>query len=54
VKEYWIVYPEEKMVMVFTLDENGNYGKPMTYFSEEEIAVGVLPDLKVPLDRVFE
>lgn len=54
VKEYWIVYPEEKMIMIFNLNKNKEYGKPKIYSSKDVIETDILPGLKVELARVFE
>lgn len=53
VQEYWVVYPSEKMVQVYTLDEHGRYGTPSVYVNGEQAPVGVLPGLAVDLGRVF-
>ncbi len=54
VKEYWVVYPAEKMIHVFSLDEHGRYGDPMIYVEGEQAPVAVLPGLVIDVDRVFE
>jgi len=53
VKEYWVIYPSEKMLHVFTLDEHGNYGDPDVYVNGEQAPVGVLPGLVIDLAIVF-
>ncbi|MEW6381383.1 MAG: Uma2 family endonuclease [bacterium] len=53
VREYWLVYPEEKIVMVFILGENGEYGKPRTYSGQDTIEVSFLEGLTVNLVPVF-
>jgi len=56
VKEYWVVHPADRVVMVFHLDGN-KYGRPMTYSPEEPgantVRVGILPDLEINLGEVF-
>ncbi len=54
VKEYWIVHPVDRVVMVFGLDETGRYGKPAVYTPENNIEVGILPGLVIELDPVFK
>lgn len=54
VKEYWIVHPEEKVISVFTLGENGQYGRPDVYSREDKIKTPLLEGLEVDLDFVFE
>jgi len=53
VPEYWIVMPEDKTVLVFTLNEQGCYGNPTVYVGEEQVPVGVLPGLVIDLKEVF-
>lgn len=53
VAEYWIVYPAEKMVMVFHRGSDGAYGRPANFTSGERIPVGVLPELEIDLATVF-
>jgi len=53
VKEYWIVYPAEKIVMVFTLGENSQYGRPSVYSQEDKIAVPLLGAVTIDLGPVF-
>ncbi|OHD11028.1 MAG: hypothetical protein A2Y41_02745 [Spirochaetes bacterium GWB1_36_13] len=52
VREYWVVYPFEKIVMVFFL-ENGSYGKARIFSSEETIESSAVKDLKADLKKVF-
>ncbi|MBI4650597.1 Uma2 family endonuclease [Candidatus Desantisbacteria bacterium] len=47
VKEYWIVHPTDKTIMVFKLGKNKEYGKPAMYSKGDKIEVGILPGLKV-------
>jgi Uma2 family endonuclease len=54
VQEYWIVEPEGKTVMVFTLQEDGRYGRPQMYTEDDTITVNTIPDLHVDLKRVFK
>jgi len=53
VKEYWIVYPVEKITMVFTLEKNGEYSKPKTYSQQEKIEIVFLAGLTIDLEPVF-
>ncbi|OHD12571.1 MAG: hypothetical protein A2Y41_02610 [Spirochaetes bacterium GWB1_36_13] len=52
VKEYWVVYPVEMIVMVFTL-ENEIYRKAKVFSKEETIESLVVCDLKVNLKNIF-
>jgi Uma2 family endonuclease len=53
VKEFWIVYPNDKMVEVFLLNENGTYNESIVYDDEDSIVPSVLPALIVDLEKVF-
>lgn len=53
VKEYWIVDPVHKTVMVFTPGEDKLYGKSIIYSSEDKIKVGILEELEIDLSMVF-
>lgn len=53
VKEYWIVDPDEKTVIVMTLEDGQHYA-PTAYSANATIPVGVLEDCKIDLKPVFE
>jgi len=53
VKEYWIVDPDGKFVDVFSLQENGRYGRPEIFTDENKITVNVFEDLEIDLSKVF-
>ncbi len=50
VKEYWIVDPSDKTVMVFLLQEGA---KAVPYGETDKIPVGVLPECIIDLEPVF-
>ena len=52
VKEYWVVDPDTKVVLVHTL-EDGRYGTPVAYISNSKISVTVLDDCTIDLSTVF-
>lgn len=54
IKEYWIVHPTEKTLMVFYLNEEGKYvpTKPLT--TGDVVQSKVLPGLSLDLNEVFE
>lgn len=54
VKEYWIIEPENKLVSVFTLQENQRYGRPDVYSEEDKIQVSIFPELLIDLKPVFD
>ncbi|GAB6155697.1 Uma2 family endonuclease [Desulfosporosinus burensis] len=51
VPEYWIVEPENRLVSVFTLQENNRYGRPEVYAEDHTIKVGAI---HVSLPSAFE
>jgi Uma2 family endonuclease len=53
VKEYWIVHPTDKIVMVRILDEHGKYGMPVFYEGQGKLMMVTLPGLEIDLDKVF-
>lgn len=52
VKEYWIVDPEEKTVIVMTLEDGEHYA-PTAYSANARVPVGVLEDCVIDLGPVF-
>ncbi|EGW36551.1 Uma2 family endonuclease [Desulfosporosinus sp. OT] len=53
VREYWIIHPIDKIIMVYTLIENGKYARPEVYQIEEVIKIGIFEDLSISLAEVF-
>lgn len=53
VKEYWIVNPHGKNIMVFKLDRSKKYKKPETYFPGDDLEVGIFKNSIIKLDDVF-
>ncbi|OQA71639.1 MAG: hypothetical protein BWY32_03858 [bacterium ADurb.Bin243] len=55
VKEYWIVNPDGKNIMVFKFDNKSKkYKRPETYFAGDVLKAGIFKDLKIKLDDVFK
>jgi Uma2 family endonuclease len=53
VQEYWVIHPGEDSLMIFTLGDDGRYGRPCGY-GRGDIAVSrVLDGLEVDLEAVF-
>lgn len=52
VREYWIVDPDKKLVLVYAL-VNGQYYVPEVYTAKDAVPVGVLEDCNVDLASVF-
>lgn len=53
VPEYWIVHAVDKTVSVYRRGQEGLYGKPALFTSEERAPVGILPELEIDLSTVF-
>ena len=47
VKEYWIVNPIKKNILVYKLDENERYGMPDIYTFEDKVKVGIYDNLEI-------
>jgi len=57
VKEYWVVYPNDKAVTVFLLQPNGNYDEGTTYDVSNRTTkapVQTLKGLVIDLEELFE
>lgn len=52
-REYWIVYPLERIIMVHYLGEDGRYGEIQTFSVEDRLPVRVLESLTLELSRIF-
>jgi Uma2 family endonuclease len=53
VKEYWLIYPNDRTLLVYRLDENGTYARPDVFGAEELVPVPLLGELIVDMGRVF-
>jgi len=53
VKEYWIIHPIDRTVMVLKIGINNRYGRPETYTVEDNIRTDIFTDLTVALNEVF-
>jgi Uma2 family endonuclease len=53
VREYWIVYPEEKTIVLYRLNESLKYGRPEVYSEEDKIKVGIFESLEINLNEIF-
>ena len=54
VREYWIVFPNEKAVMVFDLDENGKYQARTIDEDQQFVQLKTLGDFQIDLEEVFK
>jgi len=54
VKEYWIVHPIDKVVMIYRLGDDGKYGRAEIYAKNDRVKVGIFEDLFIDLQEVFK
>lgn len=52
VKEYWIVFPNEEIIEIYTL-KNNTYQPYKTFFKENNLTSQVLKGLKMDLKKIF-
>ncbi|AFL75001.1 Protein of unknown function (DUF820) [Thiocystis violascens DSM 198] len=50
VREYWLVHPEERLLMIYRL-EQGVYGKPDVQELTGTTNVGILPEVAIQWDE---
>ena len=53
VKEYWIVLPNDRSLIIFTLDENGLYQSAKPLIRGDKVVSRVLTGLEIDLDEIF-
>ncbi len=53
VKEFWLVQPADKLVMVFILEADRTFGKVEIYDDTSKIPVHILPGLEIDMTTVF-
>lgn len=53
VKEYWLLYPNEKLLQLYRLGEDGRYGSPQAFGPEDRVQVPLLCDLEIDLSTVL-
>ncbi|OLN29832.1 Uma2 family endonuclease [Desulfosporosinus metallidurans] len=53
VREYWIIHPIDKIVMVYKLIQNGKFARPEVYQIDETIKLGIFDDFTISLANVF-
>ncbi len=53
VREYWLVHPTDRVVMVYRQEEGGRYRAPAVYSAEHQVPVGIFEGFLLDLRRVF-
>jgi len=53
VREYWIVNPQKKQVMIFRLMGNGDYNTPEIYGETDIAKIDIFDNLKINIGDIF-
>jgi Uma2 family endonuclease len=53
VREYWLVYPDEKAILIYHNDEN-NKGWGTYSLEDKEVPIGILPGFSINLEPLFD
>lgn len=54
VREYWIIHPDEKTFMAYTLDEQGKYQPSALKTIGDDIVTPILPGFSLDLEKTFD
>jgi Uma2 family endonuclease len=55
VREYWMVYPLERVILIYKLDgETGRYDDGEAYDKQTRAPVGIFPGFELDLAKLFE
>lgn len=53
VKEFWLVHPTDRIVMIYRLENDGVYGRPDVFADDDKFEVPLFPGLEIDLTKVF-
>jgi len=53
VKEYWLLYPNDRTLLVYKLSEEGRYSQPMVFGEGDIVPVPLLGDMFIDMGKVF-
>ncbi len=53
VKEYWLMYPNDRTLLVYRLSDDSRYGTPEVFGEGDSVPVSLLGDLTVDMGKVF-
>jgi len=53
VKEYWLLYPNDRTLLVYRLTDSSRYASPEVFGEGDTVPVQLLGDLAVDLGKVF-
>ncbi|MEN8120047.1 MAG: Uma2 family endonuclease [Bacteroidota bacterium] len=54
VKEYWIVYPNEKIIYQYVLNNKNKYEQKDIYTDDDKISPNIFPDLTIEFNDIFD
>ena len=54
VNQYWMIYPEQKIVVAFGLDKKGKYGRPDIYCETDIIQAETFKSISIDLSEIFQ
>jgi Uma2 family endonuclease len=54
VKEYWLMYPNDRTLLVYRLSETWKYSTPDVFGETDKVPVPLLGDLSIDLGKVFK
>jgi Uma2 family endonuclease len=53
VKEYWLMYPNDRTLLVYRLSEDGRYAPPEVFGDGDSVPVPLLGELEIDMGKVF-
>jgi Uma2 family endonuclease len=53
VKEYWLMYPNDRTLLVYRLSEEGRYVSPEVFGQGDVVPVPLLGELEIEMGKVF-
>ena len=54
VKEYWVVFPADKAITIFDLNENGKYNEGTTFKSDLKVKSELFPEFEIEMQDIFK
>lgn len=54
VREYWLVEPNDNVIIVYVLNDEGNYIGLRPYTEDDMITSSILQGLEISVSKIFE
>lgn len=54
VREYWVIHPDDKIVMIYSLGEDRKYSRPEVYSNDDVVESKILSGMKIDLNLIFK